>query len=76
MTEGNWLSNCEWKESKEIIDKHKSRRILGLKKTSTAPHAIIKKGQNNNVILMGEGMKMDNNSDRSSNTKERIVSKH
>jgi hypothetical protein len=62
----------EKKESKESIDKCKeidreeSKRILELKKTTTARHAMIKKGQHNEVILMGMGMQINNNSGRSS----------
>jgi hypothetical protein len=81
MTEDNWLSKCEWKKLKEIIDESKeigqeeSRRILDLEKTRTVPSAIIKKGQNNKVILMGVGMQINNNSSRSSTTEESTYSK-
>jgi hypothetical protein len=63
------------KESKEIIrdckenDQEELRRILKLKKTRTAPRAIIK-GQSNEAILMGMRM---HNSNRSRTNEESTV---
>jgi hypothetical protein len=65
----------EKEESKERINKCKEidqeefKRILELKKITTGQRAMIKKGQHNEVILMGMGMQINNNSGRSS-TKE------
>jgi hypothetical protein len=47
---------------------------LELEKTTTAQGAMIMKGHHNEVILMGMGMQINNNSGRSSTKEESSVS--
>ncbi len=75
--------SCDKKEKKEStesinkckeIDLEELKRILELKKTTTARCSMIKKGQHNKAILIGMGLQINNNSDRSSTKEESSVS--
>ncbi len=60
-------------ETIKEIDREESKRILNLE-TSTAPRAMIKKGQSDKGILMGMKMHVNNNSGRRSTRRESTVS--